>query len=228
MTQTLKIGLPKKGRLKDDANTILQNAGLEVAPAEKRKSTTSLVGLAADVKLRRDSDILRDLQAGILNAGIVGFDKFEEFRLGLKDNDVDSNLSLRKTFNGFSDCRLVVAIPDQGETVDILPSWLNGKTIYTSYPAIARDWLQKQNVQARVEFRDGDIEDYTLDGEADAIFDITETGSTIKAYGLVECFGPIRESSAVLVVSEETAPGLRDDLEAFAQAVCQERSPVFA
>jgi ATP phosphoribosyltransferase len=76
---------------------------------------------------------------------------------------------------------------------------LEGKRLATSYDGLLRGYLAERGIQAKVVRLDGAVESSVRLGVADAIADVVETGSTLKAAGM-EIFGePILKSEAVLI-----------------------------
>jgi ATP phosphoribosyltransferase len=80
------------------------------------------------------------------------------------------------------------------------PQWLNNKQIATSYPHILNDFLQKNNVTAKVHVITGSVEITPLIGLGDAIFDIVSSGSTLITNNLKEV-EKIMESDAVVIAN---------------------------
>ena len=107
---------------------------------------------------------------------------------------------------GFAASTFRFAAPaDQIQTV----ADLEGRRVATSYATVVRKHLEKLGVAAEVVRLDGAIESTVRLGVADAVADVVETGSTLRAAGL-EVFGdPILQSEAVLIRPPgPEAPGL--------------------
>jgi ATP phosphoribosyltransferase len=97
---------------------------------------------------------------------------------------------------GFGKCRLSVAV-SKGETYTG-PSFLQAKTIATSYPVLVRNYLNQQGVQAEIHEISGSVEIAPGIGLSDAIVDLVSSGSTLFMNGLKEA-EVILKSEAVLV-----------------------------
>lgn len=191
----IRIALPNKGRLADDARALLERAGLEFESRGERALQASLGGefLALFV---RASDIAEFVADGAADLGITGLDLVEE-----SGRAIEPLLEL-----GFGRCRLVVAARDDGDApgIDRLGS---GTRVATSFPRLARGFFEARGIDVELVPVSGATEIAPHLGVADVIVDLTSTGSTLKVNGLVE-IATVLESSATLV----GRPGaLRDD-----------------
>lgn len=244
MTQTLKIGLPVKKLdngdkvIKSKFLEVLEKSGLLVKPIEDKTRPftvldfVDLKSFKNQIMVQTQPDILNNLQDGIADVGLVGRDKFNDFEAEIELAGKTSNLELSTVFDQAA-CRMVIAAPAVGDNITVTPQYFSGKRIATSFPNILEQWCRKNNVRdvTPVE-RDGAIEIYVGLGAADAVFDITESGTSLKRNGLKEYFELV-QSSAVLVVSKHASDGVQDSIDLFrrqlaSQAIKQEVVPAFA
>ena len=181
----LRLAVPNKGSLAQEAADMLREAGYKQRTDAKR---LTLVDGENDVEFfyLRPRDIALYVGEGTLDVGITGRDLLLDS--GAKAEEV---LSL-----GFGRSRFHFAAPP-GVASGV--SDLAGKRIATSYAGVVRRHLEAHRVEATVTRLDGAVESSVQLGVADVIADVVETGSTLQAAGL-EVFGePILESEAVLI-----------------------------
>jgi ATP phosphoribosyltransferase len=191
----LRIALPNKGRLADDARELFADAGLPVKARGERALTASLGGEFEAIFVRAQ-DIPEFVADGAADAGVTGWDLVCE-----SDRGLDSLLDL-----GFGRCRIVVAAKDDGRvrTVDDIGSPNGGPPVRvaTVFPHITRRFFAEAGRAVTIAPISGAVEIAPHLGIADVIVDLTSTGSTLKTNGLRE-IATVLESTARLVA----APG---------------------
>jgi len=181
----LKIAVPNKGSLAEDASAMLRAAGYRQRWDLKDLVLTDEAN-AIEFYYLRPRDIAVYVGEGTLDLGITG-----------RDMLLDSSANAREVLAlGFGGTRFRFARPI-GSAVDA--SGLDGLRIATSYPGLVGRHLAAQGVSARLIGLDGAVESAVRLGVADIIADVVETGSTLKKAGL-EVFGEtLLESEAVLI-----------------------------
>ena len=174
MGNVLKIGLPI-GSLQKATLDILSKAGINVWVRERsyhpRTDDDEL-----EVRLVRPQDMSRFVEKGVLDAGITGLDWIRE-----NNSTVQVVADLIYSKREATGVRWVLAVP--GGSPIQKPEDLEGKRIATELVNVTRAWLDEIGVTAEVEFSHGATEGKTPD-LVDAIVDVTETGSTLRAHGL--------------------------------------------
>ncbi|MDX6302279.1 MAG: phosphoribosyltransferase [Nocardioidaceae bacterium] len=191
----LRLAVPNKGSLSQDATDILREAGYKQRTDAKRLTLTDGEN-GVEFFYLRPRDIALYVGEGTLDVGITGRDLLLDS--GAKAEEV---LSL-----GFGRSRFHFAAPP-GTASGVRD--LEGLRIATSYAGVVRHHLEEHGVEATVTRLDGAVESSVQLGVADVIADVVETGSTLRNAGL-EVFGePILESEAVLVTRAglERPPG---------------------
>lgn len=186
----IRIAIPNKGRLSEEARGLFDDAGLTVRSPGDRALTASLGGVFEALFVRAQ-DIPEFVADGAADAGVTGFDLVRE-----SGRDLEERLDL-----GFGRCRLVVAArEDAGVTSldDIRP----GTRIASVFPRVTRTWFAERGVAVEVVPISGAVEVAPHLGIADVIVDLTSTGSTLRVNGLREV-ATVLESSARLVTSPE-------------------------
>ncbi len=162
-----------KGRLGDASADLLERCGADVRVL--REKTRKLVLESGDKKygffLVKPSDVPTYVEAGVADLGIVGKDTLME-----EEKDLYEMLDLR-----LGECSLCLAgFPDRK---DVLTNPL--LRVATKYVRIAKRMFAERGEEAEIIPLHGSIELAPVTGLADVIFDVVQTGSTLKANGLV-------------------------------------------
>jgi ATP phosphoribosyltransferase len=190
----LRIAIPNKGMLADTAVQMLSEAGYVV-----RRDPKELIVFdpANDVEFfyLRPRDIATYVGSGALDVGITG-----------RDLLLDSGSAATEIVGlDFGESTFRFAGPQGGFTS---LAELSGVRVATSYPGLVASFLAGEGVTAEIVKLDGAVETAVRLGVADAVADVVSTGTTLRQQGL-EVFGPvILESTAVLISSGATLPGL--------------------
>ncbi|MDP2037442.1 MAG: ATP phosphoribosyltransferase [Ignavibacteria bacterium] len=181
----LKLAVQKKGRLTEKSMQLLRNSGLDIEEYSERL-VISARNYELDLLFLRDDDIPEYVQDGVADIGIVGEDIIFEKRADVK--------IIRKL--GYGKCRLALALPET-KHLDNLEE-LNGQRIATSFPHILQDFLDKNNLKAKIVEISGSVEIAPSLGVADYICDLVSTGNTLKLNKLKKSFD-VFESQAALI-----------------------------
>ena len=186
----LRIALPNKGRLSEDARELFGDAGLAVRARSERALTAS-VGEDFEAVFVRAKDIPEFVADGAADVGVTGWDLVEESGRALA-----SAIDLE-----FGRCRLAVAATDDSGigSLDALPE---GARVATSFPRITERFFARNGRRIEVVPVSGAAEIAPHVGIADVIVDLVSTGSTLRVNGLHEV-ATVLESSAHLVVAAD-------------------------
>lgn len=173
----LRIAIQKNGRLAEPARALLSACGLSWRESRDKLFCYGET-LPVDLLLVRDDDIPGLIADGVCDLGIVGRNELDEQdaarRLGGKASAFKALRGL-----GFGACRLMLAVPEEWDWQG--PAQVAGTRIATSYPAILKDWLQRQGVQAQVVELSGSVEIAPRLGTAELICDLVSSGATLRA-----------------------------------------------
>jgi ATP phosphoribosyltransferase len=190
----LKIALPNKGRLAEEARELFDDAGLEIRARSERALTASLGG-EFEALFVRAQDIPEFVADGAADAGVTGWDLVCE-----SGRELDMMLDLE-----FGRCRLVVAArEDLGITS--LDDLTGTPRVATVFPNVTERFFASRGGRVEIVPMSGSAEIAPHLGIADIIVDLTSTGSTLRVNGLRE-LATVLESSARLIA----APGLRGE-----------------
>jgi ATP phosphoribosyltransferase len=185
----ISIAVPNKGRLSEAAVQLLGRAGLNVDTSASNNRQLFAVTWNGRVRILfvRAQDIPELVEDGIADLGITGLDLVLE-----TGKRVESLMDLR-----FGHCRLVVAVPEKTgiRTLAGLPKKV---TVATSFPNLTRRFFKQKRRQVKIVAVSGATEVMPHIGVADAITDLTATGSTLAINDLVE-IASIQESTAHLI-----------------------------
>ncbi len=170
----LRLGLPT-GSLHEATLALFAKAGYVIA-GSRRGYRPSIDDPEISVRLLRAQEISRYVEQGFLDAGLTGRDWTEE-----NGSDVEALCDLPFSKATRAPTRWIVAVPDSSPVRSVAD--LQGKRIATEAVGLTRRFLAKHGVEAEVEFSWGATEVKVPD-LVDAIVDITETGSSLRANGL--------------------------------------------
>ncbi len=187
-TRKLKLGIPK-GSLQDSTIEIFNNAGFKVR-IESRSYFPDCDDPELELVLLRAQEMSRYVEDGALDAGITGHDWIVE-----NDSDVHEICELRYSKATRRNVRWVVAIPEASEMKSVKD--LAGKRIATELVEATKRYLASHGVEAHVEFSWGATE-VKVPALVDAIVDVTETGSSLRANKL-RILDTVLESSTRLI-----------------------------
>jgi len=191
--QDLVLALPK-GRILEEAVPLLARAGIEPEPefsdesSRKLRFATNVPGLG--IIRVRSFDVATFVAFGAAHLGIAGSDVLMEF--DYSENYAPLDLRIGK-------CRMIVAEPGD-LSADDDPSRWSHVSVATKYPEVTRRHFAARGVQAECIKLNGAMELAPALGLARRIVDLTQTGSTLRANGLVE-IEHIADVSSRLVVN---------------------------
>lgn len=190
----LRIALPNKGRLSQEARELFTDAGLEIRAAGPRALTASLGGEFTAIFVRAQ-DIPEFVADGAADAGVTGFDLIRESGRTLHElADLE-----------FGRCRLAVAAKEDSGVM-VLDDIIAGMRVATVFPRITRHFFAERGVAVEVVPVSGAAEIAPHIGIADIIVDLVSTGSTLRVNGLHEV-ATVLESTSRLISN----PAVRAD-----------------
>lgn len=191
--QVLRFGIPK-GSLEAQTLELMRKSGWRIAVGDR-----SYIPRADDpslsCRLLRPQEMPRYIADGTLDAGITGSDWIVENAVDLIEIEsfIYSKVSLQPT-------RWVLCVPDRS-SVQRLED-LEGKRVATEMVAFTRRVFKERKVNVDVEFSWGVTEAKAADGLVDAVVEVTETGSSLRANGL-RIVEQLLTSTPVLVANPE-------------------------
>ena len=200
----LKLGIPK-GSLQEATVRMFKKAGFYLGISE-RSYFPSIDDDEIEVILFRAQEMSRYVEDGILDVGITGNDWIME-----NGSNVVRVAELIYAKQSMRPVRWVLAVPQESKIKNV--KGLKGKRIATELVSVTKNYLKKNKVKAEVEFSWGATEVKAAIG-VDAIVEVTETGSSLRANKLREIATDC-ESTTQLIAKRNSwmIPWKRDKIE---------------
>ena len=189
----LKLGIPK-GSLENATIDLFRRAGFNITTSS-RSYFPSIDDPEIECMLIRAQEMARYVEDGILDAGLTGLDWVAE-----SEAEVETVVDLIYAKQSFGKVRWVLAVPESSPFNSVKD--LEGKIIATELVATTKRYLAKNGVTAKVEFSWGatEVKPPVL---ADAIVEVTETGSSLRANKL-RIVETILESNTQLIANKSS------------------------
>ena len=211
MSKLIKIGLPSKGRLKDESLKIFKKKKLLIKDTRRNYLSKIKNFSLNEVVFSHAREIVERLADNSLDIGISGYDLLKESLPGIQKNiQVFSSLNF-----GFAD--LIVAVPDAWIDVQTIADLeeisfefkdknIGKLRVATKYPNLTNGFLLSKGLtQYKIINSLGSTEIYPFTDQSEIITDITSSGATLKANNLrVLKDGNILKSSACILVSKKS------------------------
>jgi len=191
MNKILKLGIPK-GSLQESTLKLFRKAGYHIA-VSARSYYPSFDDPEIEAMLIRAQEMARYIEDGILDCGLTGKDWIME-----QNANVHEVAELIYAKEGLRPVRWVIAVPDDSKIKRLKD--LNGKRIATELVGFTKRYLKSKGIKAEVDFSWGATE-VKPPHLADAIVELTETGTSLKANNLREV-ETILESSTRFIANK--------------------------
>ena len=186
----IKLGIPK-GSLENATIDLFRRAGFSITTSS-RSYFPAIDDPEIECMLIRAQEMARYVEDGVLDAGLTGRDWVEE-----TEAHVETIADLIYAKQSFGKVRWVLAVPESSPFQSVKD--LEGKIIATELVAATRRYFERHGVKAKVEFSWGatEVKPPVL---ADAIVEVTETGSSLRANKL-RIIDTVLESNTQLIVN---------------------------
>lgn len=187
MSEPLRIALTK-GRLQDKSVELFEAMGLDCSPIKDpgRRLVHTIPNYPLEAVLAKAPDVITYVEHGVCDLGIVG-----------KDTILEQGKSFYEVLDlGFGKCRFALAVKEGTNFYGTYKT----RRIASKYPNVARAFFAKKGMDVDIIKIEGSVELAPILDLADAIVDIVETGSTLKANGLVP-IEDVAQVSARLIVN---------------------------
>ena len=188
----LKLGIPK-GSLQDSTAKLFKKAGYQIV-FYPRSYFPSIDDPEIECMLFRAQEMSKYIEEGVIDAGLTGYDWIME-----NGSDVHEVADLTYAKQSARKVRWVLAAPANGEVKSVKD--LEGKRIATELVNATKKYLKENGVRAHVEFSWGATE-VKPPQMVDAIVDVTETGSSLKANNL-KIIDTLFESTTKFVANKD-------------------------
>lgn len=205
MSLPLRLGIPK-GSLQNATIALFKRSGWTIN-VNGRSYFPEIDDATIDCAICRAQEMSRYVENGTMDAGLTGKDWIAENSsdVHVVDDLIYSKVSSRPA-------RWVLAVPYDSGIKDLKD--LQGKKIATELVQFTKRYFAEQNIDVAVEFSWGATEAKVVSGLADAIVEVTETGSTIKAHGL-RIIHELMQTNTQLIANHDAwkDPAKRDKIE---------------
>jgi ATP phosphoribosyltransferase len=208
MKGKLKLGLPK-GSLQNATISLFKRCGWRIN-VNGRSYFPEINDDTIECAICRAQEMSRYVESGTLDAGLTGKDWIAENSsdVHVVEDLVYSKVSARPA-------RWVLAVPYDSQINKLKD--LEGKKIATELVEFTKNYFSERNINVNIEFSWGATEAKAVSGLADAIVEVTETGSTIKAHGL-RIIHELMQTNTQLIVNHQAwkDPSKREKVEQIA------------
>ena len=190
----IKLGIPK-GSLEKSTIELFRKAGWTIT-VSSRNYFPSIDDEEISCSLVRAQEMAKYVESGVLDMGLTGLD-------WILDNNADVEVITDLVYSKVSTrkARWVLAVPESSSIRSIEDC--AGKTISTELVNFTRKYFEERNIPVNVEFSWGATEAKVVEGLVDAIVEVTETGSTIRAHGL-QIIHTLLESNSKLIAHKSS------------------------
>jgi len=189
----LKLGIPK-GSLQNATIALFKRSGWHIN-VNGRSYFPEIDDNSIECAICRAQEMSRYVENGTLDAGLTGKDWIAE-----NESDVHVVTDLVYSKVSSRPARWVIAVPYDSPIKKLED--LAGKKIATELTEFTRRYFDKRNIAVQVEFSWGATEAKVVSGLADAVAEVTETESTIKAHGL-RIIHEMMQTNTQLIVNHE-------------------------
>ncbi len=190
----LKFGIPK-GSLEKATIELLAKSGWRIN-VHHRSYFPEIDDPEIECSICRAQEMSRYVENGTLDVGITGYDWILE-----NESDVEMVTDLIYSKVSRRPARWVLAVP--ADSPYKKPEDLEGKKIATELVNFTKRYFSERGINVKVEFSWGATEAKVVSGLADAIVEVTETGTTIRAHGLV-IIEELMQSNPKLIANKES------------------------
>ena len=190
----LKLGIPK-GSLQNATIKLFHKSGWNISITD-RNYFPKINDTALACSILRAQEMPVHVESGTLDVGLTGRDWKEE-----NESDVVIVADLIYSKLSQRPARWVLAVSADSDIKEL--SDLNGKVIATELVNFTRKYFAQKGIDVKIEFSWGTTEAKVAAGLADAIVEVTETGSTINAHGL-KIIHELMQSNTILIANKKS------------------------
>ena len=204
---TIRLSLPSKGRLQENAMSFLAAAGLSVFKPNPRQYQAQIPVLPElGVLFQRPGDIVVSVRQGSVDFGITGMDVIEENR------GANGEILILHDALGFGHCSLMLAVPEAWSDVTSMESLKTFASkldhplrVATKFPILTERFLNRHDIPHTLISAEGTLETAPTIGYADAISDLVSSGQTLQDNRLRALTdGLIQPSQAALIANRKS------------------------
>ncbi len=187
----VRLAIPNKGRIAAPVMDLVEKSGLHLPEIGERRLITKTLDPHVEILFARPVDIPEYVATGAADLGITGHDMVIE-----RESDVVELLDLP-----FGKAKLVLAVHEDSAITSV--KQLEGMKVATEFPVITRAYFKKHHVNVNVVLVGGACEATPHLGIADAIVDLSSSGTTLKTNRL-RVIDEVLETSTLLIANKES------------------------
>jgi ATP phosphoribosyltransferase len=187
----VRLAIPNKGRIAAPIMDLVEKSGLHLPEIGERRLITKTLDPHVEILFARPVDIPEYVATGAADLGITGHDMVIE-----RESEVVDLLDLP-----FGKAKLVLAVHEDSAITSV--KQLEGMKVATEFPVITRAYFKKHNVKVNVVLVGGACEATPHLGIADAIIDLSSSGTTLKTNRL-RVIDEVMETSTHLIANKES------------------------
>jgi ATP phosphoribosyltransferase len=196
----VRLAIPNKGRIAVPIMDLVEKSGLHLPEAGERRLITKTLDPHVEILFARPVDIPEYVATGAADLGITGHDMVVE-----RESEVEELLDLQ-----FGKAKLVLAVhEDSGITS---AKQLAGKKVATEFPGITRSFFARHKVNIEIVQVGGACEATPQLGIADAIIDLSSSGTTLKTNRL-RVIEEVLTTSTHLIANRESLKTKKDKID---------------
>jgi ATP phosphoribosyltransferase len=197
----VRLAIPNKGRIAAPIIDLVEKSGLHLAEAgEQRRLITKTLDPHVEILFARPVDIPEYVATGAADLGITGHDMVVE-----RGSEVEELLDLQS-----GRAKLVLAVREDSTITQV--KQLAGLKVATEFPNIARAYFKKHNVDVEIVIVGGACEATPHLGIADAIIDLSSSGTTLKTNRL-RVIDDVMVTSTHLIANRESLRSKKEKID---------------
>ncbi|MDD1716968.1 MAG: ATP phosphoribosyltransferase [Methanoregulaceae archaeon] len=185
---TVRLAIPNKGRVAQPIRELVEKSGLHLMGEGERRLIVPTLDPHVELLFARPVDIPEYVSNGAADLGITGHDMIVE-----RGSEVDELLDLKA-----GRATLVLAVSEDSRALKVTD--LAGAKVATEFPNITRDFFRRHGVEVKVVLVGGACEVTPHLGIAEAIVDLSSSGSTLRSNRL-RVIAEVMETSTVLIAN---------------------------
>ena len=196
----VRLAVPNKGRIAEPIGDLIGKSGLHLIDGAARKLITRTNDPHVEILFARPIDIPEYVANGAADLGITGRDMVAE-----RGSDVEQLLDLQ-----IGKATVVLAVPEESPVQS--PGDLDGTRVATEFPTITRSYFEQQGVAVTIVPVGGACEAAPHLGIAEAIVDLSSSGTTLKTNHL-RVITELLQTSTVLIANKEVLSTKREKID---------------
>jgi len=199
-SEVVRLAIPNKGRIAAPITELVEKSGLHLAETSERRLITKTLDPHVEILFARPVDIPEYVATGAADLGITGHDMVVE-----RESDVEELLDLQ-----FGKAKLVLAVHEDSGITEV--KQLAGKKVATEFPVITRSFFARHKVKVEIVQVGGACEATPQLGIADAIIDLSSSGTTLKTNRL-RVLEDVLTTSTHLIANRTSLTSKKDKIE---------------